>query len=135
MRRFRGGESITNMDQRPAHVDSILQYGYAGHPDFFLLACAVASAEGGGASYLVDLERCLAEMEPWAAAGLQDLEVVQQIKLPPDYGSYARDNRDDPLDFEEGAAEAELASPPSGDRVEKLSLRTRAGCGAGGRWQ
>ena len=135
MCRFRGGERITNMDQRPAHVDSILQYGYAGHPDFFFLACAVASGEGGGASYLVDLERCLAEIEPWVAEGLQDLEVVQQINLPPDYGSYARDNRDNPLDFEDGAVETELASPPSEGRVEKLSLRTRAGCGAGGQRQ
>ena len=80
---FRGGEKITNADRRPAHVDSILDYGWFAHPDFFLLCCKQASADGGGASYLVDLEECLSSLEPWAAASIQDLQVVQQITLPP----------------------------------------------------
>jgi hypothetical protein len=84
---FRGGEKITNIDRRPAHVDSILDYGWSGHPDFFFLCCRHASADGGGASYAVDLQACLASMEPWAAAAMQDLEVMQTVTLPPNYGT------------------------------------------------
>ena len=32
---FRGGQRITNLERRPAHVDSIVDYGDKGHPDFF----------------------------------------------------------------------------------------------------
>ena len=86
---FRGGQKISNLDRRPAHVDSILDYGDKGHPDFFFLCCNTASAEGGGASYLINLEECLERMEPWAAAALEGLRIVQKIELPPAYATFA----------------------------------------------
>ena len=34
----------------------------------------------------VDLQDASALMEPWAYAAIQDLQMVQQITLPPNYG-------------------------------------------------
>ena len=139
---FRGGQQITNLDRRPSHVDSILDYGDRGHPDFFFLCCKTASAEGGGASYLVDLEACLTQMEPWAAAALEGLEIVQTIELPPNYASYSlpgthtssgqteRAERDTEKERETTAVfDARAWQPGSrgGKRVEQLFTRTAAG--------
>ncbi len=139
---FRGGQRITNLERRPAHVDSIVDYGDKGHPDFFFLCCRVASAEGGGASYLIDLEDCLAQMEPWAASALEGLEIVQHIELPPNYSSFSLP--DGSASDEESAAtnthsmaqpeaeaepDARAWQPGSrvGKRVEQLFTRTPDG--------
>ena len=140
---FRGGQKITNLDRRPAHVDSILDYGDKGHPDYFFLCCNIASSEGGGASYLIDLEDCLAHMEPWAAAALEDLRIVQKIELPPNYGNYAlRDfdsrnelavgqeqEEEEEEEEEQDDDNAQVWRPGSraGARVEQLFARTAAG--------
>ena len=50
-------------------MDSILDYGYDSHPDFFFLCCNIASSEGGGASYLVDLEAAAVRMSPGGLPG------------------------------------------------------------------
>ncbi len=140
---FRGGQRITNLERRPAHVDSIVDYGHKGHPDFFFLCCRTASAEGGGASYLIDLEDCLAQIEPWAASALEGLEIVQRIELPPNYSSFSLPSGSD-SDEETGATDTHSrAQPPdleaesdgrlwkpgskAGERVEQLFTRTTAG--------
>jgi len=143
---FRGGQKISNLDRRPAHVDSILDYGDKGHPDFFFLCCNTASAEGGGASYLINLEECLERMEPWAAAALEGLRIVQKIELPPAYATFAlRDGEQDAQASEadelqeqeeqeeqeereeERAPEEWRPGTRQGSRVEQLFTRTAAG--------
>ena len=118
---FRAGQAITNLDQRPAHVDSILDYGYDSHPDFFFLCCNIASSEGGGASYLVDLTAALERMPPWAASALESLTIVQKITVPSRYGLFALPENSDGSDG---------PPPPSrdgGEREERLFLRTAEG--------
>ena len=119
---FRAGQAITNLDQRPAHVDSILDYGYDSHPDFFFLCCNIASSEGGGASYLVDLEGALERMPPWAASALESLTIVQKITVPSRYGLFAL-----PEHSSDGSDEPPPPSRDGGEREERLFLRTAEG--------
>eukprot|EP01052_Picozoa_sp_SAG31_P008725 SAG31_NODE_444_length_15625_cov_6.047469_12_plen_283_part_00 len=122
-------------------MDSVLDYGDKGHPDFFFLCCRTASAEGGGASYLIDLEECLTQIEPWARVALEGLKIVQKIELPPNYGSYSlpagsdsNAQTMDAADANTAQAEPEAASEAAwepgsraGKRVEQLFTRTAAG--------
>ena len=109
---FKAGTPITNLDARPAHVDTIIQYNIDEAPDYFLLCARHASADGGGESFLVgcpppppppspppppppppskptsfqvDLPSAIASMSEPHRSRLLALEFIQRIELPPDY--------------------------------------------------
>ena len=91
---FKAGHPITNRDARPAHVDTIVQYAMEPYeaPDFMLLCARRAAADGGGATFLVDLPAAIECMPDAHRARVDGLEFVQRITLPADYDALAGDS-------------------------------------------
>ncbi|EOD09625.1 Hypothetical protein EMIHUDRAFT_198178 [Emiliania huxleyi CCMP1516] len=87
---FKGGTPITNLEARPAHVDTIVQYRVEPYeaPDFFMLS---------------------------PEAHIDRLSIVQRIQLPPGYDRLS----DNSTDRTQAQQSEHAASAPT-DRVERF---------------
>ena len=116
---FKGASPITNLDARPAHVDTIVQYSLSPYeaPDYFLLCASRPAADGGGASFVVDLPAAIARMPPADAARLRGLEFVQTIALPPGYDRLGENSS---ARTQAPAAADATPAPAEYDRLERF---------------
>lgn len=112
---FKGGTPITNLEARPAHVDTIVQYRVEPYeaPDFFMLCARRPSP--GGESFLTSLRAAVRRMPAEHRKHIDRLSTVQRIQLPPDYDRLS-DNSTDRTQ----AQQSEHAAPAPTDRVERF---------------
>ena len=113
---FKAGAPITNLEARPAHVDTIVQYRLDPYeaPDYFMLCARTPSP--GGESFLTSLPAAVRRMPEVHQTHITSLEFVQRIELPPGYDRLS----DNSTKRTQAIRPEEEPAPPPTDRIEKF---------------